>query len=50
MALTAWDELTVKMLESAPPYDEPLPLANRRETLLGVTIPFLVSYNNTPFL
>jgi hypothetical protein len=47
---SAWDELLVKMLEGAPPYDEPLPLANRKGTLLGVTIPFLVCYTNVPLL
>jgi hypothetical protein len=30
------------MIENAPPADEPLPLANRKATLFGVTIPFLI--------
>jgi hypothetical protein len=39
---SSWNELLVLMIQNAPPADEPLPLANRKETLFGVTIPFLV--------
>jgi hypothetical protein len=45
-----WEQLLVTMIENAPPADEPLPLANRKATLFGVTIPFLVCYASIPFL
>jgi hypothetical protein len=42
-ALSTWDALLAEMIKNAPDPYEPLPLSNRKETMLGSTIPFLVS-------
>jgi hypothetical protein len=36
------DGLIAEMLKNAPDIDEPLPVSNRKETIYGATVPFLV--------
>jgi hypothetical protein len=45
-----WNELLIEMVEKAPPYNEPLPLSNRKETIWGTTIPLLVGHTDIPVL
>ncbi|KAF2127152.1 hypothetical protein P153DRAFT_398518 [Dothidotthia symphoricarpi CBS 119687] len=37
-----WDELLTEMIAKAPDPDEPLPFSNRKATIYGSTIPFLI--------
>ena len=41
MGLT-WEEIYTQMLLDAPDPDEPLPLSNRRATMFGTALTFLV--------
>ncbi|KAF9693665.1 hypothetical protein EKO04_008337 [Ascochyta lentis] len=41
-ALSSWEVLLAEMIQKAPDPHEPLPLSNRKETIYGLTIPFLV--------
>jgi len=45
-----WKDLIVLMIQNLPDPNERLPLSNRRETVLGTTITFLVTYPSVFFL
>jgi hypothetical protein len=34
--------MLIEMVQKAPDVHEPLPISNRKETIIGSTIPFLV--------
>ncbi|KZM19228.1 uncharacterized protein EKO05_0007362 [Ascochyta rabiei] len=40
--MSTWDALLAEMIQKAPDPHEPLPLSNRKETIYGSIIPFLV--------
>jgi hypothetical protein len=42
-AMSQFIPAILNMLQNPPDPNEPLPLSNRRETIYGVTLPFLVS-------
>ncbi|KAF2625596.1 hypothetical protein BU25DRAFT_473709 [Macroventuria anomochaeta] len=42
-ALSSWDVLLAEAIKKAPDPYEPLPISNRKETVYGSTIPFLVA-------
>ena len=46
--MSTYEELLLQMLADPPSKYEPLPLSNRRETMLGATFAFLVRFPN-PF-
>lgn len=37
-----WNDMITQMLLHAPDPNEPIPISNRRETIYGVTVPFLL--------
>ncbi|KAF7448271.1 hypothetical protein A1F99_076350 [Pyrenophora tritici-repentis] len=41
MSISTWQLLYLDALKNAPPKDEPQPLANKKSTMLGITITFL---------
>ncbi|KAK1908678.1 hypothetical protein P3342_009529 [Pyrenophora teres f. teres] len=40
--MSTWQILYFDALKHAPPKDEPQPLANKKSTMLGITITFLI--------